>query len=133
MRCSSKLLSLGCQLAATFLTLVPPSASAEPVRPERSFKVGSRIIVGVSKEVCELSGTWSDGRRFRYQAWDRCQDLSVRALTPEQLAEIIRSRRQANASLAPEVSEFIEITNEFSRMVIYSDASGNIVEIAAGD
>lgn len=56
-------------------------AEAAQRSAKKIFKVESRSLEGRPKSVCVIEGKWADGSYFRYETWDACSKMDVRAVT----------------------------------------------------
>jgi hypothetical protein len=133
------LVSASTKWAVLAALLIGPAATfaAQPVTESaaRTFKVGSRALSGTPKTVCIIEGTWRDGTTLRYEGWDTCRKMSVRAAS---LADYKgwkpRGRKGALtvADIPPEI-EVIEIGNEFSSVLVFRDRNGDTKEVLIRD
>jgi hypothetical protein len=49
--------------------------------PQKKFEINGRTFTGTSKTICVIKGQWSDGEDFRYEAWDTCNEMSLKRQT----------------------------------------------------
>lgn len=96
------------------------------------FKVGGRTIAGKAKEVCVLEGFWRDGTRFRYEAWDRCADLQVRAVDEAEARRLMRPREGEGENLGG-ARGYLEVSNQFSAVLIHGGPDGRVAEVTVAD
>lgn len=120
---------LSMSLAAT------SAANAAPRPAPRVFKVGSRSLEGRPKQICVIAGKWADGEPFRYETWDACSEMHVRAVTEAEYkdAPSLGSDDQYSVADIPRGSEVLEISNGFSAALIFRDRDGVQREILSKD
>lgn len=122
-------------LGLTAVTVTMPAAVAAPAAEPRTFKVGKQTFAGRPKTICVIEGKWSDGQPFTYDTWDTCAEIKVHAAS---LAEYEgwapRGPKGAKTVVdIPAGSEVIEISNDFSSVLIYRDQRGDIQEVLIRD
>ena len=127
--CSALLAEL-CRGAATPALAAPRGASAP-----HSFKVGGRILRGKLKVICVIEGKWSNGDDLRYEAWDACSKMRVRTVPRSEYAGAVALGNKDDVGVAdiPANSEVLELSNDFSGVLIFRDRNGAVREIMTRD
>ncbi len=133
------LLALGA--AAGFAAVLCSPTNAAPTKPSKSdpstrtFKVDHRTFLGTAKTVCVIEGKWADGELFRYEAWDKCADMSMRHATKAEFkdAPSLGDADDYEVADIPDGSEVIQINNDYSSVLIFRDGKSVMRTILVGD
>lgn len=135
---TSYILQLAAMLALALPIAQEQAAAAPNTRGERSglktFKVANRSFTGTAKTICVLEGSWADGESFRYEAWDRCDKITiewVRAKSTPQTVEQVHGRNKT--FVIPAGSEGFIVANDHSRVWLFRDKEGEVQEILISD
>jgi hypothetical protein len=117
--------------------MVLPLAAAKPAaagKPHR-FNVAGTTIEGSAKTICVIEGKWKDGEYFRFEAWDGCSEMRMRRLPAAEVqnAGSLGESRDHTAADVPPGSEVIEVSNDYSAVLLFRDATGTMREILARD
>lgn len=121
--------------ALMFIALVGASVSAQAKSlPATTFKVGGSTFSGTAKTVCVIKGKWADGELFRYETWDECKQMHIRRASKETIRMAIpHGDTDAKTTDIPPNAEVFEISNNYSQVLVFKDASGVTREILSGD
>lgn len=121
-------------LVATLVGFAPNVSMGAPASRPHQFRVGNLVLTGHPMVVCVVEGRWYDRRHLRYQAWDRCEKLTV---GPASAADLYRARRtlrrKGKLSGALPLVGAIVIENDFSRALLYLDKAGVTQDVLIGD
>lgn len=124
-------------LLATLLIspVVTSMAEAAPKSSAHTFKVGSRTLQGQPKTICVIEGKWADGEPFRYEGWDTCKEMQVSSASLAQYKGREPRGRKGSPTVAdiPPGTETIEISNDFSSVLVFRDADGEMQEVLIRD
>lgn len=123
-------------LGALSMGLAAAPAAEAVQRPAlKMFKIGTRALKGHSKTICVIEGKWADGGFFRYEAWDICGKMRVRAVSGKDYkdAPSLGSEDQYGVGDIPRGSEVLEITNDVSTTLVFRDRNGTQREILTRD
>ena len=123
-------------LGALSISLVATSAAEAAQRqPPKMFKIGSRSLEGRPKVICVIEGKWADGGYFRYEAWDACGKMRVRAVSEKESkgAPSLGSEDHYSVADIPRGSEVLEISNGVSTTLVFRDRNGEQREILTRD
>ena len=120
-------------LSAIYAIAVLSAAPPAPV-PTRTFQVEGRKFDGKDKLVCVMEGTWSDGEFFRYEAWDRCSDMTLSRIAPSKEDETVEQVYGKNRTfIIPAGSESFVIGNDYSTVQLFRNREGDMEEILISD
>lgn len=110
-------------------------AEAAPRQDSSIFKVGNRTFQGRPEVICAIEGTWADGAPFRYEGWDMCAKMRLRAVTEKDYRGAPSLGEDDDFTVAdiPRRSEVIEITNGVSTTIVFRDRDGKQREILTRD
>lgn len=131
--------SVSFKTAALVTLLIGPVvtsvAAAAPEPAARAFKVGGRTLEGRPKTICVIEGKWADGSPFRYEGWDTCNELRVSSASLADYKDWEPRGRRGSPTVAdiPLGTETIEITNDFSSVLIFRDRNGEMKEVLIRD
>ena len=115
--------------AIAALSAAPPASA-----PTRTFQVEGRKFDGKDNLVCVLEGTWSDGDYFRYEAWDRCSEMTLSRIVPSKQDETVEQVYGKNRTfIIPAGSESFVIGNDYSTVRIFKNRDGVMEEITIRD
>jgi len=127
-------------LAAGFACLLtgaglPIAAAAAPKATAHVFKVGKRPFQGRPKTICQIEGKWADGQPFNYDAWDTCKKIMVKAASLAEYKDWApRGRKGAlTVSDIPAGTEVVEISNDYSSVLVFRDRRGNVQDVLIRD
>lgn len=127
---------IGCVLASTSI-VVPGIAAAKPApAPEaHRFDVGGSIFAGSAKTICVIEGQWKDGEHFRFEAWDECSQMRMRrvAATTYRSARSLGNNQDFTSADIPAGAEVLELSNDFSSVLLFRDINGVMREILSRD
>jgi len=130
---------------ATFLTAVTglltgagistTAAAAAPRAAPHMFKVGKRSFQGSPKTICVIEGKWADGQPFSYDAWASCKEMTVKAASMANYKDWAPRGPKGALTVAdiPAGTEVIEISNDYSGVLIFRDRRGNMQEVLIRD
>lgn len=81
------------------------------------------MFEGRPKTTCVIEGKWADGLPFRYEAWDSCGKMHVRAFTEKDYknAPSLGDDDQYSVADIPRGSEVLEPNNGVSTALIFRD------------
>lgn len=122
-------------IALTALAGLTLPAGARPSQA-RAFKVGPLSFIGTSKSICVIKGRWRDGQPFRYEAWDECNRMVMREARMKSVRTTVplgERKRDTQVSDIPRNAQVFEISNGYSRVLVFRDVDGNTREILSGD
>ena len=133
------LLALGAAVGLAAVLCSPTNAA--PTKPSKidpsilTFKVDRRTFLGTAKTVCVIEGKWADGELFRYEAWDKCADMSMRRATKAEFkdAPSLGNNDDYEVTDIPDGSEVIQINNDYSSVLLFRDGKGVMRTILVGD
>jgi hypothetical protein len=114
---------------------VSVAAQGKPA-PAISFKVGTSTFSGTAKSICVIKGNWADGEVFRYEGWDECRQMRIRHASKETIRGAVAHgdmKRRTKVSDIPAGAEVFEISNNYSQVLVFKDASGAVREILSRD
>ena len=123
-------------LAALLISpVVPTVAAAAPEPAAHFFKVGGRTLEGRAKTICVIKGNWADGEAFRYEGWDTCSELQVSSASLADYKDWKPRGRRGSLTVAdiPAGTETIEISNDFSSVLVFRDRNGEMKEVLIRD
>lgn len=122
-------------LAALFMGIVPMTAAQAAKPATHNFKVGGRTLLGEPKTVCVIKGTWGDGSLFRYEGWDSCQKMRITAASLAAFKGWKPRGRKGDLTVAdiPAGSEVMEVSNDFSSVLVFRDRNGETREVLIRD
>lgn len=127
---------LGTALISSGMSFTPPAAAAPAAagKPHR-FNVAGTTFEGTSKTICVIEGKWKDGEYFRFEAWDGCSEMRMRRLPAAEIrnASSLGERRDHTAADVPQGAEVIEVSNDYSTVLLFRDAAGVMREILSRD
>jgi hypothetical protein len=128
---------LRCALIISIITCTSAAPAAKPTaaaKPHR-FKVGSAIFSGSAKTICVIEGKWADGELFRYEAWDECSEMRIRRVPEASYrgAPSLGASKDYTVADIPAKSEVLELSNGYSRVLLFRDRRGIMQEILSGD
>lgn len=117
------------------LTVANTKAEALGSEPARAFGLVGRQLQGRDAPVCVLRGKWADGSPFYWRAWTSCSKLEVRTTTLAEVRRLAGDRLDVDGMLAglSERDELIEVSHDFSRVVLFRDKAGVTREIPTAD
>jgi hypothetical protein len=120
-------------LASLLISSVVAAAAPEPAA--RKFKVGGRMLEGRAKTICVIEGSWADGEPFRYEGWDTCKELRVTSASLTEYKDWRPRGRKGSLTVAdiPPGTETIEISNDFSSVLVFRDGNGEMQEVLVRD
>jgi hypothetical protein len=132
-----KLSMLGALLAASGTILISAASAAKPsaaAKPHR-FNVAGTTFEGSAKTICVIEGKWKDGEYFRFEAWDECSEMRMRRLPAAELQDVrsLGDRSDHTAADVPQGAEVIEMSNDYSTVVLFRDTAGIMREILSRD
>lgn len=112
-----------------------PAKSGQGVSASRTFQVAGRPFTGTAKTICVIEGKWADGEYFRYEAWDRCADMSMRRTSHADFKdeESYGNVDDPKVTDIPEKSEVFEVSNGSSSVLLFRDRKGVMREITISD
>ena len=124
-------------LAASSMIFNSAAPAAKPVsaaKPHR-FNVGGTMFGGMAKTICVIEGTWKDGEHFRFEAWDECGKMLIRRVPAGsyQNSRSLGSADEHTVSDIPAGSEVLEVSNDYSSVLLFRDAGGVMREILTRD
>lgn len=114
---------------------VTPVTAAAPEPAARAFKVGGRTLEGRPKTICVIEGKWADGEYFRYEGWDKCSEMRVSSASLADYKDWEPRGPKGSLSVAdiPPGAETIEISNDFSSVLVFRDRNGELQEVLIRD
>ena len=119
-------------IACALLVFLPASLAAAPLK--KIFKVENLVFTGTPKTICLIEGKWRDGKPFRYEAWDSCPSMRMRRATRKELLQSVALGDSDQVpSTLPAQAEVIEISNAYSRTLLFRDRNGHLKHILVGD
>ncbi|HEY0027419.1 MAG TPA: hypothetical protein VGC35_06075 [Allosphingosinicella sp.] len=115
--------------------VMTPAAIAAREPAARTFKVGGRTLEGRAKTVCVIEGKWADGEPFRYEGWDTCNELQVSSASLADYKDWRPRGGEGSLTVAdiPQGAETIEISNDFSSVLVFRDRDGEMKEVLIRD
>ena len=128
---------LRCAMAVSIITLSSTAPAAKPAtaaKPHR-FKVGNAIFAGSAKTICVIEGKWADGEHFRFEAWDECRAMRMRRV-PEsgyRGAPSLGASKDYTVADIPPGAEVLEVSNDYSSVLLFRDRRGAMREILSRD
>lgn len=117
------------------LLLVGAAQATQPASSHHVFPSGGASFAGTPKTICVIKGQWADGNDFRYETWDSCSNMQIVRGTQANYADAISlgdDERFTGADI-PTGSEVIEISNDFSSVIVFRDNAGRTREILIHD
>lgn len=133
---TSAALLKGVLLGLLPISLAAPSQVEAAQRPAaKLFKVGSRSLEGRPETICIIEGKWADGEPLRFQTWDTCGKMHVRAVSEKDYKDAPSLGDDDDYSVAdiPRGSEVLEISNGVSTTLVFRDRNGEQREILTRD
>lgn len=122
------MLTLLLALAATELTPIAPP------EPTTSFDANGRTFTGTPKEVCTIQGTWDDGDIFTYATWDRCEEMTMDYVPPQDADRLEQQIFGIDEDfIVPAGHEGYVFDNKWSGVMIFRDRQGRLKEILVSD
>lgn len=93
------------------------------------------MFEGRPKTICVIEGKWADGAPFRYEAWDSCGKMHMRAVTEKEFKGAPSLGEDDRYSVAdiPPGSQVFELNNGISTTLVFRDRKGVQREILSGD
>lgn len=120
---------------STICAFAPALAAARGThgRPHQ-FKVGSTTFTGTPKTVCVTKGMMSDGKSFRFEAWDECAKMRIRRLlaTEYKNAPSLCTNDSFTVADIPPGADVIEVSNDYSSVLLFHDKNGVLGNILSG-
>ena len=133
-RAASRFAALG-----ALITGLTVAASADAGGSNEShtttFKVGARVLHGQPKTICVLQGSWADGEPLRFETWDECSKMRVSSARPKDYRDApqLGDGDKATAEDIPENAEVLQVSNDFSTVLIFREAAGKVQELLVKD
>lgn len=112
-----------------------PAKSRQGVSVLRTFQVAGRVFTGTAKTICVIEGEWADGEYFRYEAWDRCAEMTMRRTSRKEFKneESYGNEDDPQITDTPLKAEVLELTNGSSSVLLFRDRKGVMREITISD
>ena len=128
---------LGCALVIGATMSTPAAAVAKPAAAAKihRFDVGGVTFGGSAKTICVIEGKWRSGELFRFEAWDECSEMRLRRLPAGayQQTRSLGTNRDYTVADIPAGAEVIEVSNDYSSVLLFNDRRGVMREILSRD
>ena len=82
-----------------------------------------------------IEGKWNDEEYFRYEAWDECSQLRMRRVPAGEYRDAPSLGTSGDYTVVhiPSGAEVLEVSNDYSSVLLFRDRNGVMREILSRD